>query len=150
MIDNLKSLFLRDIGKVRTELTSYPSEELLYLMPDGIPNSGGNLVHHITGNLRHFLGAIIAQNGYIREREAEFIAQISMAELLVALDDTEKAVELTFGLLTEEKMQEEYPIEVFSGQKMSTQYFILHLLGHLNYHLGQINYHRRLIQHFID
>ena len=150
MIDNLKSLFLRDLSKVKAELTSYPSEASLYLKPEGIPNSGGVLIHHIAGNLRHFFGAVIAQDGYIREREAEFNAQLSIPELLQALAAAGVALEKSFDILTPEQMLENYPIEVFGGQILSTQNVILNLLGHLNYHLGQINYHRRLIQHFID
>ncbi len=42
-------------------------------------------------------------------------------------------------------LEAEYPILVFD-HKTSTEYLLVHLTGHLNYHLGQINYHRRLIE----
>lgn len=41
-------------------------------------------------------------------------------------------------------LQQEYPILVFES-KTSTEFFLIHLSTHLAYHLGQINYHRRLL-----
>ena len=50
----------------------------------------------------------------------------------------------TLANLSDEDFAKTYPIEVF-GQPMTTGYFLTHLATHLNYHLGQINYHRRLV-----
>ena len=53
-------------------------------------------------------------------------------------------VEKTLDKLTDDQMTNEYPILVFK-QKTSTEYFLVQLTTHLAYHLGQINYHRRLL-----
>jgi len=52
-------------------------------------------------------------------------------------------VEAALDVLSEEDMNKEYPIVVFS-EKTTVEYFLVHLTVHLGYHLGQINYHRRL------
>ena len=46
--------------------------------------------------------------------------------------------------LDESMLAKDYPLEVF-GSKMSHSYFLIHLFGHFSYHLGQVNYHRRLL-----
>ena len=46
--------------------------------------------------------------------------------------------------LTEEELNKEYPILVFK-EKTTYEYFLVHLTAHLSYHLGQVNYHRRLL-----
>jgi uncharacterized damage-inducible protein DinB len=46
--------------------------------------------------------------------------------------------------LSEEDLKKEYPLVVFE-RAMTTDYFLIHLVAHLDYHLGQINYHRRLL-----
>jgi len=46
--------------------------------------------------------------------------------------------------MADEELEEEYPLLVLK-EKTSTGYFLFHLSSHLGYHLGQINYHRRLI-----
>ena len=65
-------------------------------------------------------------------------------EILNEIDQTTMIVEKTLKDLSENKLSEIYPINVFDYE-MSTGFFLLHLTTHLNYHLGQINYHRRLL-----
>jgi uncharacterized damage-inducible protein DinB len=47
-------------------------------------------------------------------------------------------------MLSDKDLEKEYPLLVFEN-KMSTGYFLIHLTTHLAYHLGQINYQRRLL-----
>jgi uncharacterized damage-inducible protein DinB len=53
-------------------------------------------------------------------------------------------VQKTLQELKEEDLQKTYPINVF-GYEMTTEYLLTNMAAHLNYHLGQINYHRRLL-----
>lgn len=46
--------------------------------------------------------------------------------------------------LSQGDLEKDYQTEALA-YKMTTGYFLIHLLSHLNYHLGQINYHRRLL-----
>ncbi|MCY0976043.1 DUF1572 family protein [Chryseobacterium wangxinyae] len=145
MTQSLKSLYTRDLNKLKTEIESYQNEEAIWKIDKNILNSGGNLCLHLVGNLKHFFGAILGKSGYIRNREEEFsLKNISRTELIKQVEETLNVVISTLDQLSEEDLAKEYPIEPL-GYKMTTEYFLIHLFGHLSYHLGQINYHRRLL-----
>ena len=142
----LTELYERDLNKLQDEIAQYTDENDLWKTSDGISNSAGNLCLHLTGNLKHFFGAVIGGTGYVRDRDAEFANKnISRSEMLADIDATRNVVLSTLAGMTEEDLDKTYPIEVF-GQPMTTGYFVTHLATHFNYHLGQINYHRRLLK----
>lgn len=141
----LKTLYRRDLEKLRQEIDSYQDENRIWHVEKNIPNSAGNLCLHIVGNLNAFIGAEIGKSGYVRQRELEFsLKDVPKSELLKKIDDTIFVVDAALDTLTDEQFDEEYPIIVFT-EKMTTGYFLVHLTTHLTYHLGQINYHRRLL-----
>jgi len=143
--ESLAELLDRDLSKAIEELKAYKKEENLWLIEPVISNSAGNLLLHICGNLRHFIGSTLGDSGYIRRREDEFSLQnIKRSELLSELKTTKKMLQEVVPSLSDEALDEIYPINVL-GKEMKTRFFLLHLYGHLNYHLGQINYHRRLL-----
>ncbi len=145
IIINLIKLFERDLEKLKTEITSYKDEKKMWEISGDIKNTAGNLCLHICGNLQHFIGATLGNSGYERNREAEFsIKNVSVGELIKEIDKTLEIVTETLKNFEEEKLSEIYPINVF-GNEMTTGFFLAHLTTHLNYHLGQINYHRRLL-----
>ncbi|EEI89879.1 hypothetical protein HMPREF0765_4572 [Sphingobacterium spiritivorum ATCC 33300] len=145
LIDTLQTLFERDLQKLRIEILLYKHEENLWIAEKGIANSAGNLCLHLIGNLNTYIGAEIGKTGYIRHRELEFsLRDIPRAELIRHLDDTITTVRDSLNALSESDLDKEYPILVFD-QKTSVMYFLIHLTTHLAYHLGQINYHRRLL-----
>jgi len=141
----LIKLFDLRLSKLSKELSLYADEKLLWKTVDGINNSGGNLTLHLIGNLNHFIGAVLGKTGYVRQRDAEFeLKDVPVKELQAQIDTTKKIVIKTINKLSQNDFETIYPINVF-GNKMTTTYFLIHLTGHLNYHLGQINYHRRLV-----
>ncbi len=141
----LTVLFERDLGKLKQEISAYTNEKDLWVIQDGILNSSGNLCLHLVGNLKHFIGKILGGNAYERVREKEFSDKnIPSAELMSSVDETTAIVSQTLNRLSEDDLSKIYPVNVF-GNEMTTESFILSLYGHLNYHLGQINYHRRLL-----
>ncbi len=141
---NLARLFEKDLTKLKEEISLYKTESDLWIIQEGISNSGGNLCLHLVGNLKHFIGKTLGNIAYERQREKEFADKnIPSAVLIQSIDETIAAVTLTLGYLSEDDLNKLYPINVF-GYEMTTEYFLLHLSGHLSYHLGQINYHRRL------
>ncbi|AUP81110.1 DinB family protein [Flavivirga eckloniae] len=141
----LIKIFNRDLNKLKIEITSYKNEEDLWLLSEEISNTAGNLCLHIVGNLNHFIGATLGTTGYVRQREQEFsLKNVLRTELLQQIDDTIQMVESVLGNLSAEDLEKRYPIDVFKAP-MTTEYFLVHLTTHLSYHLGQINYHRRLI-----
>lgn len=145
LIPILKTLFRRDLEKLRHEIDQYKNEDLIWHTERGIANSAGNLCLHLVGNLNTYLGAEIGKTGYVRNRELEFsLKGIPKVALLQKIDDTMVVVDEALHLLTEAQLEEEYPMLVFDD-RTSTGYFLVHLTTHLTYHLGQINYHRRLL-----
>ena len=138
-------LYERDLTKVLEELKSYNKEENLWTVNGEITNTGGNLILHICGNLKHFIGAMLGGSSFIRQRDDEFdLMNVKKSEMVDQIKQTKKVVLETLAELEDSKLDEVYPVNVF-GKEMTTQFFLFHLYGHLNYHLGQINYHRRLL-----
>lgn len=141
----LSQLFERDLLKLKEELSLYKNESALWLVKEGIGNSAGNLCLHLIGNLNHFIGATLGNTGYVRNREAEFSNKNVAREILLQqIDSTVAVVKATLLSFPSEDLGKEFPLEVMN-RKFTTEQFLLHLLTHLSYHLGQINYHRRLL-----
>lgn len=144
-IETLKTLFNRDLNKLKREILSYKIEKNLWVVEKDIINSGGNLCLHIIGNLNAYIGAVLGSTGYMRNRTLEFSAKdVPKKELIAKIEEVTAVVNKSLENLDATKLAEEYPILVFK-EKMSIEYFLTHLLSHLSYHLGQINYHRRLL-----
>jgi len=143
--DSLISLFERDLNKLKEEINLFNREDDIWLHPGSTKNSPGNLCLHICGNLKHFIGAILGDSGYIRERDKEFsLKNVPRMEIVKNIDDTLEIVIKTISNLDDNSISSKYPIDVFDSE-MTTEYFLLHLTTHLNYHLGQINYLRRIL-----
>ena len=145
LIETLRSLFNRDLNKLKAEIESYESESQLWSIDKNISNSGGNLCLHLIGNINTYIGAEIGKTNYIRNRPLEFTAKdILKVELVDMIDNTILVLNNALNLLKESDLEEIYPQIVFE-KEMTTGYFLVHLSTHLAYHLGQINYHRRLL-----
>jgi len=145
VIDTLKKLFQRDLEKLKQEIVSYRDESNLWKVEKDIANSAGNLCLHLVGNLNAYIGAVIGNTGYIRQRDLEFSQKnIPKDQLAKMIEDTIIVVSNGFDELKDEDLEKEYPLLVFK-EKTSTGYFLIHLAVHLGYHLGQVNYHRRLL-----
>ena len=146
MLQNvLIEIFERDLSKLKAEVEAYANEGDLWRVEGEIANSAGNLCLHLAGNLRHFFGSVLGGTDYVRDRDAEFSSKfVPRAKLLAEVDAAASDVKAVLGKITDEDLQKNYPIEVF-GHPMTTEFFVVHLATHLNYHLGQVNYHRRII-----
>ncbi len=144
MQKSLSDVFEKDLIRLKVEIEAYLDEEKLWIKAEGINNSAGNLCLHILGNLNNYIGAILGKTGYVRNRPAEFSEKTSKEYLLKSLAETTEMVKQTISNLDSEVLNQTYPDNVF-GFEMKTDYFLIHLVGHLNYHLGQINYHRRIL-----
>ena len=145
LLETLKKLFQRDLEKLKSEINLYQNEENLWLTDSNISNSAGNLCLHLVGNLNAFIGAAVGKTNYIRQRDLEFsLKNVPRTELVEQIENTINVVETTLDELTEARLREDFPIQVFR-EKTSTEYMLVHLTTHLAYHLGLINYHRRLL-----
>ena len=143
--ETLIEIFERDLQKLITEVKSYKDENNLWLVREGISNSAGNLCLHLCGNLNHFIGANLGNTGYVRHRDEEFsLKNIPRQDLLLNIENCMFTVKNTLKNLPDEDLEKDFPLEVF-GRTASTDFMLVHLTTHLTYHLGQINYHRRLL-----
>lgn len=141
----LATILTREARAVRREIEAYPDEASVWKLPPGVANSGGTLALHLAGNLQHFFGAVLGGSGYVRDRAAEFSRRdVSKAELVAQLDAGIAAVERGLAKVTESSLAKDYP-EPIGGHAIVTEEWLIHLASHLAYHLGQIDYHRRLV-----
>lgn len=146
MLADLRAVLTRDIEAAAREVEAYDSDEALWRLVPGISNCGGVLARHLAGNLRHFIGAVLGQNGYQRDRDDEFRVPTPLraraavaAELRTAASDIDAAL----AALPLAALSDPYPVTVLE-RRFSTLQFLLHLTAHLGYHLGQLDYHRRM------
>jgi hypothetical protein len=145
LIESLKILFNRDLNKLKTEIEAYQNESNIWKIQKRIDNSAGNLCLHLVGNLNTYIGAELGKTGYIRNRVLEFsLKDIPRAELIQKIEETIVVVNNALKIISEEELKMEFPLLVFE-KKTSTEFMLIHLTTHLAYHLGQINYHRRLL-----
>ena len=145
LVSAIGSMLLRELVSLRKEIEAYPTDADLWKTVPGITNSGGTLALHLAGNLQHFIGAVLGGSGYVRDRDAEFSTRgLSRKEVVGVVEQTTAALTRTFGSLREEVLAGRYP-EPVGNVRVMTGDFLVHLEGHLAYHLGQIDYHRRMI-----
>ena len=146
VIESLKSIYKRDLEKLKQEIESYKDESAIWKVDGNITNSAGNLCQHLIGNLKAFIGAELGQSGYLRQRDLEFSTkETPRQELIKGIGETLAIVDSTLDKLTNADLEADYPKVVFADKPtMTTGYFLIHLATHLDYHLGQINYHRRI------
>jgi uncharacterized damage-inducible protein DinB len=146
LTQDLAALFGRDLGRLSKEIAGFQQEENLWRITGGISNPAGNLCLHLVGNLNTYVGANLGGSGYVRNREAEFsLRDVARTHLLDQVTQVRDTVVQTLEQLTDSQLHRPYPEQVL-GYEMSTAFFLMHLLGHLNYHLGQINYLRRVLE----
>lgn len=145
LIQELRKVFIKDLEKLKEEIGLYHDESNLWKIEKKIANSAGNLCLHLVGNLNHFIGAVIGKTSYVRNRDQEFsLKNVPKKELMRMVEETIDMLDKAMKTMNDQQLEVEYPLLVLK-EKTSTGYFLFHLSSHLGYHLGQINYHRRLI-----
>ena len=145
MLPILRQLFQRDLTRLHDEVSAYKSEAKLWVASGEITNSGGNLCLHLVGNLNTFICGELGNSGYVRDRPAEFNAKnIPRETLLQQVLNTQALVDQTLANLSPDILEKEYSVKL-RPEKLTTGLFLTHLATHLSYHLGQLNYHRRLL-----
>lgn len=144
----ISDIFTRDLKKLAEEIKLYKTEEDVWKIPNGVLNSGGTLCLHICGNLNHFVGTVLGNTGYVRNRDKEFAERnIPKAVLVREVEQTIAAVTNTMKGLSDKDLELEYgamPPQLAEMGK-TRFFFLIHLISHADYHIGQINYHRRMV-----
>lgn len=144
-ITDLVNLYDRDIQKLHAEVSAYATESALWQAVPGIANPGGNLCLHLIGNLNTYIGQEIGGIAYVRNRPLEFsLKDVPRKELMEQVNHTRSVVTNALTQMDATLWDQEYPQRVFE-EPMTYGWFLLHLSTHLSYHLGQLNYHRRMV-----
>ncbi|MDX2008453.1 MAG: hypothetical protein SFU83_24675 [Meiothermus sp.] len=145
MIGDLIGLYKRDLEKFAAELEAYRDDGSIWKLAGEIKNPAGNLAMHVVGNLNYYVGALLGGTRYVRNRPAEFeTREGSRADLAKQLRETGVMIERVLGGFSREQLEAPFP-QPIEEYPSSNQGFLMHLYGHLNWHLGQVNYHRRLV-----
>ena len=141
----LAAILDRDLATLRREVEAYPDERDLWREIPGVANVGGTLVLHLTGNLQHYFGTRLAGTGYVRDRPAEFSRRnVPRPELLKEIDAARAAVKAASTAVGTAQLAADFP-EAVGGSRVKTGDYLVHLAVHFAYHLGQLDYHRRVV-----
>jgi uncharacterized damage-inducible protein DinB len=143
MSKELAALFARDIARLIQELRAFPDTGSIWTTAPGVSNAAGTLALHLEGNLREYIGRQLGGIDYVRDRPLEFSARgVARDELIARLEAVKASIPAVIAGLSDTQLDAVYPEHVLKVP-MSTRQFLMHLLGHLNYHLGQVDYLRR-------
>jgi len=141
---DVAALFTRDLTRLARQLDAFDEAHLWQVVP-GVTNSAGNLLLHLNGNLRAFIGRQLGGVPYVRDRPREFGAtNVPKAEIAAELTELATLIPRVLEAVTPAQWDELFPENVL-GSPLSNRHFVIHLYGHLNYHLGQIDYLRRVL-----
>jgi len=146
MVNDFAKILNRDLKRLSTEISAFDREENLWKTNGKISNSAGNLALHLAGNLNYYVGTKIGDTGYERDRPAEFsMKNIPREQILNQIEETRDIISSVLKNLDDTRLNEEFPEALF-GHPMTVGFFLIHLSGHLMYHIGQINYLRRVLE----
>ncbi len=141
----IRAVLVRELRALQREVAAYPDDELPWRLVPGISNPAGSLTLHLAGNLQHFVGAVLGGSGYLRDRDLEFSRRdVPRHELVAEVERTIGAVEVALEGAADALLAAEYPLPL-AGRRVATGTFLMHLVSHLGYHLGQVDYHRRML-----
>jgi uncharacterized damage-inducible protein DinB len=145
LVAAVAAILERDLRTLAREVQAYPDERSLWATPPGLVNSAGTLALHLAGHIRHYLGAKLGGTEYVRDRPAEFASRgIARTTILAEIDQAIAAVRAAAARATDERMGEDFP-EVVGGVRVAAGEYLIHLASHFAYHLGQLDYHRRMV-----
>jgi hypothetical protein len=145
LLETLRVMLQRELATVRRSIEAYPDEKSIWAVRPGLPNAGGTLALHLAGNLQHYFGALLGKTGYVRQRDLEFSRRdVPRKELLAGLDAAKLAIDAGMKAVTTERLSETYP-EQLGGHTLTIGEVIFDMESHLAFHLGQLDYHRRVV-----
>jgi uncharacterized damage-inducible protein DinB len=135
----LTDRYAANAARVR-ELAVPLSNSQFWQKPFPYGNSFGHLVLHLTGNLNYYVGAQIAQTGYVRDRPREFNDPNppSKEEALQHLDEAVAMVQQTIRSQSSDDWSRDY-----SGVGTAAQSrldMIMQCAAHMQHHIGQMIY----------
>lgn len=135
----------RDLEILAGEVLAMPEHDL-WRVTGSVINPVGTLALHMCGNLQHFVGAVLGGTGYVRDREAEFgTRDVGRDEILQRIEETRTMLATVLPALPTDRLTAVMPESPPRYAGRSVGFFLGHLCSHLAYHLGQVNYLRRVL-----
>lgn len=145
VIQDVRRILLRDLDTLAEQLRRYSDEAQIWAPLGEIPNSAGTLTLHLTGNIQHYIGAVLGGSGYVRDRPGEFADRgVPRSELLARVEATRTAIQDGLSGLDPARLDEPFPVPI-AGTTLPIGRQLLHFATHFAYHLGQLDYHRRVV-----
>lgn len=145
LVRSLAAILDRDLRALTREVEAYPEEHQLWQAVPGMSNAAGTLALHLTGNLRHYIGATLGGTGYVRDRAAEFARRdVRRADILAEIETARSEIAGTLAGLDDRSLPPRFP-EIIADHHVDTEEYLIHLLTHFAYHLGQLDTHRRIV-----
>jgi uncharacterized damage-inducible protein DinB len=142
---HVTTILTRELRALARELEAYPDDGAVWRSFPGVLNCAGTLALHLTGNIQHYVGAVLGGTEYRRDRTAEFARRdVPRRELAEEIERAIAAVRHALPQLTDEALHDDYP-QAVADRTVATDEFLLHLVSHLSWHLGQVDYHRRMV-----
>lgn len=138
----------RELDRLVRLLEAYPDEASVWRTAGSATNSAGTLALHLVGNLEHFVGAVLGETGYVRDREAEFgDRDVPREEIVARIRRCQETLSGALQGRSDEALLAAYPatLPASLGEDVSAAEFLAHLTWHLGWHLGQVDYHRRIL-----
>ncbi len=145
LANELAALYARDLSRLVQELRAFPDTASLWKTAPGVSNAAGTLALHLEGGLRHFIGLRLGQIEYTRNRPLEFSARgVERDELIRRIEAIAASIPRVIASLSDTTLDEIDP-KNGTDQPLTTRQWLIHLYGHLSYHLGQVDYIRRVV-----
>jgi uncharacterized damage-inducible protein DinB len=121
------------------------SDDQIWMRNSPSENAPGNLVLHLCGNVRQWIGSYVGGLEDVRNRPEEFRTDIQMdrAALLAQLDETLALALDVLGRVPAGQLPERIPVQ--DGQVKSVLEAIYHVVGHFQQHTGQIIFITKLL-----
>ncbi len=142
-IEASRTLLMGDYLPKLRKIVEMISEEDLWWRPNEASNSVGNLLLHMSGNLRQWIVSGVGGASDERDRPSEFEAEggRSLAELMETVETTAAAADQTLANLRESSLTDRITVQSFDVTRLHAVY---HSIEHFGYHLGQIAYIAKL------
>ena len=142
-IEASRTLLMGDYLPKLRKIVEMISEEDLWWRPNEASNSIGNLLLHMSGNLRQWIVSGVGGAPDSRDRPAEFSAKggRSLVELMETVEATAAAVDRALADLPETSLTDRITVQSFNVTRLHAIY---HSIEHFGYHLGQIAYIAKL------
>ena len=113
------------------------SDEEIWWRPNDASNSAGNLVLHLSGNVRQWIIANLGENEDARDRDSEFAERgpVPRKELTGRIERTVREACAVLDRLPEAKLLRNFTIQ---GLHVTGTHVVAHVVEHFAYHTGQI------------